>query len=54
MIARIEHYDGHVTMSYPMKNESDKQFIIRLNNNFSNRVRRIKFIEPIDKFYNKR
>ena len=57
LIARIEDYKGHVRMAYPKKNESDAQFISRLNNNFTyklNGVRSIKFIEPLDANYNKR
>ena len=57
LIARIEDYKGHVRMAYPGKNESDAQFISRLNNNFTyklNGVRSIKFIEPLDANYNKK
>ena len=52
MIARIEYRNGRVRMAYPMKHETDGQFISRLNNNFTyklNEVKRIKFIEPLDK-----
>ena len=57
LIARIEDYKGYVRMAYPKKNESDAQFISRLNNNFTyklNGVRSVKFIEPLDANYNKR
>ena len=57
LIARIEDYKGHVRMAYPKKDESDAQFISRLNNNFTYKligVRSIKFIEPLDANYNKR
>jgi hypothetical protein len=57
LIARIEDYKGYVRMAYPKKDESDAQFISRLNNNFTyklNGIRSIKFIEPLDADYNKR
>ena len=53
LIARIEDYKGHVRMAYPGKNESDAQFISRLNNNFTyklNGVRSIKFIELLEQY----
>ena len=53
----IEDCKGHVRMAYPKKNESDTQFISRLNNNFTYKltgVKSIKFIKPLDANYNKR